>query len=167
MPGSHRFAAVLDIDKKIRHIAGRLAKCWIAGPRDTDAFEQTHLPIHLQAKIGDIASRRLFKCLDPSAVHIRRQLNRRLVPPFIENPLAIKRREFPLNFILKCEINFKRLTRLAMTQQRFSLSRVVITVMIEKDDLPADLRLQPASRLKFRKEKSPWEKSRMVAGQSR
>ena len=57
------------------------------------------------------------------------------------------------------EIEFEWFPGLAVTQGRTCFPRIMVTIMIEKDDFPPDLRLKAASRDKFGKQKSARKKS--------
>ncbi len=64
----------------------------------------------------------------------------------------------------KVKLSWRRLAGLAMAQGGLRFARVVVAVVVEEDDLAADLRLQPPGRLDFGDEESLREKpARLLA----
>ncbi|MGC4081633.1 MAG: hypothetical protein QM736_05845 [Vicinamibacterales bacterium] len=54
-----------------------------------------------------------------------------------------------------------------VSQDRLRLARVVVAVVVEEHDLPADFLLEPARSHEFCIQKTPREKCRRAAGRSR
>ena len=83
------------------------------------------------------------------ALDVIGQLERGPAMPVGGNALEIERREFALQLVLEGEIELRRLAGLAMAQDGLGFARIVVAVVVEEDDLAADLRLQPPGGLDF------------------
>ena len=89
----------------------------------------------------------LWNASTPGRSDIGRKLHRDLGLPLRQHPLQVQRRVFPLELVF-ANVKFSSIgsPELAVPQERSGLARVVVAVVIEEDDLAADLLLQPARR---------------------
>jgi hypothetical protein len=78
--------------------------------------------------------------------------------PARSNAFEEKRGKLPLYFVGESEVELGGLVGFAVTEEGLSFARIMIAVVVEKDNLTADLALQSAGRLQFGDEESLWEK---------
>ncbi len=143
-----------DVDKIIFNRAGHRAKVRRTRPLDLHAFEQTHRAVHAKTEFCDRIFFDLFKSLDQACIHVSRQLTFHLPLPFRQHALQVKRRVKPLQLVREIEIEIHFATAGPLIQGGDRLTRIVIAVVIEEYDLPADFALQSSRRLDFRKQKT-------------
>jgi len=92
------------------------------------------------------------------------QLEQRLLLPARGNVFEVKRGEFPLEPVFEGEVELRRLAGLAMAEEGLGFARIMIAVVVEKNNFTADLRLQPAGGLDFRSQEPFREKpARLLA----
>src|SRR6185312_2689976 len=109
----------------------------------------------LQAEIGDISQWNLSELFGPPLVDVRRQLDRCFVAPFGQHPLEKQRGILALEFVFLGEIDLERLAKLSVPQDGLGFARIVVAVVVEKDDSSADLGLQFAGGGELGVEKPP------------
>ena len=99
-------------------------------------------------------------------LHVVRELEQRPGLPVRGDALRVERRELPLELAGDREVQLRRLAGLAMAQDRPRLARIVVAVVAEEDDSPADLRLQPPGGLDLGDEEPPREKAAGLLAES-
>src|SRR5439155_12280096 len=112
---------------------------------DVHAVEQAHPAVHLETEVAHRLRRRLAEEVDDGMVHVVRELPQRPGVPVGGDALGVERGELALEFADDGEVQVRGLAGRAVAQDRTCLARVVVAVMAEIYDAPADLRLQ-ASR---------------------
>src|SRR5439155_24576389 len=143
--GSHDLALVRHVHEEVVHVARAAPHLRIARTHDVHAVEQAHPTVHLETEVGDRLRRRLAEQVDDGMVQVVRELPQRLGVPVGGDALGVERGELALEFADDGEVQVRGLARRAVAQDRACLARVVVAVMAEIYDAPADLRLQ-ASR---------------------
>jgi hypothetical protein len=71
----------------------------------------------------------------------------------------MERREFPLEPVFESEVELRRFAGLAMAEEGLGFARIMIAVVVEKNNFTTDFRLQPAGRLDFRSQEPFRKKS--------
>ena len=110
--------------------------------------------VHLQAEVGDVVGVDFPKVLRQVGRHALRELLGQFRLRFRQDSLGKERRELLLNLVREGEIEAPRLSGMQLAQDGHRLARVVVAIMIEENDLSADLLLQPARGLEFRVKKT-------------
>ena len=110
--------------------------------------------IHLQTKIGDVVRVDFPKVLRQAGRHALRELLGQFRLRFRQDSFCKERRELLLNLVREGEIEAPRLSGMRFAQDGHRLARVVVAIVIEENDLSADLLLQPARGLEFRVKKT-------------
>src|SRR6187455_2635256 len=91
--------------------------------------------------------------------HLDRHALRQLLPKFFlclrHNPFREERRELLLNLVRESEIQAPRLSRMQLAEDGHGLARVVVAVVIEENNLAADLLLQATRGNEFRIKEAP------------
>src|SRR5882672_2513981 len=90
-------------------------------------------------------------------VHVVRELPQRPGVPAGGDALGVERGELALEFADDGEVQVRGLARRAVAQDRACLARVVVAVVAEIHDAPADLRLQASRGADLGHEKPPRE----------
>src|SRR5262249_45234944 len=119
----------------------------------------THTAVHLDTEIGHAGCGNGFEHVDQRMPDIIRELRDGGVLPAGGDALEKERRKFPLNLVGHSEVQLRRLVRLAMAQEGFRFARIVIAVVIEKNDFAAQFLLKPPRGLDFGEQKSPRKKT--------
>src|SRR6266403_1659649 len=118
-------------------------------PRQRDeriaALVQAQPAVHLETEAAHRLRRRRAEQVDDGMVHVVRELPQRPGVPVGGDALGVERGELALEFADDGEVQVRGLARRAVAQDRACLARVVVAVVAEIYDAPADLRLQ-ASR---------------------
>ena len=83
---------------------------------------------------------------DQRGPDIIRKLARSFLLPFRQDALGVQRRKLLLDPILELKVQSYFPVAVLLSQNRSRLTRVMITVVKEKDDFSADLFLEPARR---------------------
>jgi hypothetical protein len=84
--------------------------------------------------------------------------------PGWDNAFEKKRREFPLELVLECEIEWERLAIFAMAENGLEFARIMVAVVEKEDDLTADLVAQLSGGAHFGIEKTLGKKpARLLA----
>jgi len=81
--------------------------------------------------------------------------------------LEVQRRELALGFVLIDEVEVARLVGAAVTERCLGFARIVVAVVVEEDDLAADLRLQPPGGSDLGREEPAPERTRRVVDRNR
>src|SRR5205814_4162830 len=121
--------------------------------------DQTHTAVHLETEVSDRLRRRLAEQVDDGMVHVVRELPQRPGVPVGGDALGVERGELALEFAEDGEVQVRGLARRPMTQDRACLARIVVAVVTEVHDAPADVRLQAACRPDLGHEESSWEEA--------
>ncbi len=69
--------------------------------------------------------------------------------PIIRDLFEIKRRKLALRLVFESKVKLEWFAGLVMSQRGFCLARIMIAIVVEKNDLSPNFSLQPASGLKL------------------
>src|SRR5688572_13411082 len=146
MAGANDFVFPGHVDKIVVDRRSALPEFRIARSLHADSLEQAHALIHVAAEISGVGSGDGFEMLDEIRGDVVRQLPRQLRLPVRRNAFGKQRRELLLDLVLELEVQRFLLSRMPLAQFRRCFPRIVIAVVKEENDLPADLLLKPVRR---------------------
>src|SRR5262245_27224960 len=152
-------ALVRDVHEEVAHLARAPSHRGVARPDDFDAVEPPHPAIHLETEVRHRLHRRLPEQVDQLAVHVVGQLQKGARMPVRGNSLGVERRELPLNLAADREVERRRPTASAEPEDRARLARVMVAVVAEEHDAPAQFRLEAPRRLDLRDQEAPREEA--------
>src|SRR5207302_4613895 len=110
-------------------------------------------------EVGHRLRRRLAEQIDDGMGHVVRELPQRPGVPVGGDALGVERGELALEFADDGEVQVRRLARRAMAQDRACLAWIVVAVVAEVHDAPADLRLQASRGADLGHEEPPREEA--------
>src|SRR5262249_46189306 len=153
--GADDLALVRNVNEEVAHLARAPSDHGVARPDDLDAVQPSHPAVHLEAEVRYRLGRRLPKQVDQVAIHVVGKLRERARVPLGGDPLQVKRRELSLNLAADREIERRRLLGSTSTEDRPRLARVMVAVVAEEHDAPAQFRLEAPCRLDLRDQEAP------------
>src|SRR5262249_26244457 len=123
------------------------------------AVQPPHAAIHLETEVRHSLAGRLAEQVDQLAVNVVRQLRERAGMPVRSDPLDVERRELPLNLATDRKVERRGLLGSASAEDRPRLARVMVAVVAEEHDAPAQFRLEAPRRLDLRDQEAPREEA--------
>src|SRR5258706_1072632 len=143
--GSHELALGPDVHEEVGHVARAATYLRIARAHDVHAVEQAHSAVHVETEVGHRLRRGLAEQVDDGSVHVVRELGQRPGVPVGGDPLGVEGGELALELADHREVQVRGLARRAMAQERARLAWIVVAVVAEVYDAPAELGLQASS----------------------
>src|SRR5712691_4213264 len=140
--GAHDLALVRHVHEEALDIARAAPNLRIARAHDVDAIEQAHAAVHLETEVGHRVRRGLAEEIDDGMVRVVRELRERPRMPIGRDALGVERRELALELAGDREVEMRGPTGRTMAQDGACLAWIVVAVVAEVHDAPADLRLQ-------------------------
>src|SRR5258705_2910466 len=157
--GAHELALGPDVHEEVGHVARATPDLRIARAHDVHAVEQAHAAVHGETEVGHRLRRGLAEQVDDGSVHVVRELGQRPGVPVGGDPLGVEGGELALELADHREVQVRGLARRAMAEDRARLAWIVVAVVAEEHDAPAELGLQASSGPDLGHEEPAWEEA--------